>query len=119
MSAPKPTPNQRRKRNSPRVPFILALLIGGGFVGMKGVKQVRATHNAQRLEVSERQLVAKLDELRLDILNQEGRIKELATRNVVTNATPRHGIRMVDVVKTSLITLPSKQPTPPQTESAQ
>ena len=113
MTPVKPAGNIRRKRNSPRVPLILTVLIGGAFVGMKGVKQARATHEAQRLEVMERQLVSKNDELRLDILNQEGRIKELTTRDIVTTSTPPHGIRMVDVVKTSLIPLPATPPTHP------
>jgi hypothetical protein len=98
-------PNVKQVRNSPRVPLVLMFLIGGSFVGMKWVKQVAATHEHQRLEVLERSLIAEIDQLKLDILDQRGRMKELTVRSRIALELPKHGIEMVDAVKASVITV--------------
>jgi hypothetical protein len=100
--------NRHKKRNSPRVPLILMALVGGTLISLKWVHQVRAKHEELALESQQRMLVSEIDQLKLDIINQEGRIKELAVRDVVLRELPRHGIRMLDVLKNSVITLPAR-----------
>jgi homoserine dehydrogenase len=102
--------NRRRQRNSPKVPLLLMVLIGGGLVGTKWVCTVQAKHEELSLESQERQLVSQIEQCKLDIINQQGRIKELAARDQVRSLLPKHNIRMVEVQKESVITLPQLQP---------
>jgi hypothetical protein len=108
MSARKPPSNLKRRRNSPKTPIILSILLGGLFVGLKWVKTVQSAHEHHRLEVQEHTLVEKIDQLKIDILSQQSRIKELTVRPRVDEELGKHSVRMVDMVKSSVIVLEAK-----------
>jgi hypothetical protein len=111
MSQPKSSAaNSRRSRNSPAVPIILTVIIGGALLGARWVNEVAAAHEVQRLESQERTLVDEIDKFKIDIIDQQGRIRELAVRDRVFTDLPKHHVRMVDVRNDSVILI--KAPVP-------
>ncbi len=86
--------NRNRYRNSIRLPVILFLVITGGLVGARWIREVKAHNLQNRLSVELRQLNHDCLSLRRDISDLEGRETALLTEDSLSKQLSKLGIKL-------------------------
>jgi hypothetical protein len=86
--------NTNRYRQSVRMPVILLLVITGGLVGARWIKEVRAHNLQNRLCVQLRQLDHDCVQLKRDIGDLEGRATALLTEDSLNKQLSKLGITL-------------------------
>ncbi len=97
--------NRRRERNSFRLPLILLIVIAGGLVGTRWMKEMRINHELHRLATEQRQVEYQISELKRDIKDLEGRFSAMVTRDAVQKTLAERGIVMRKIQPDSVIAL--------------
>ena len=88
------TSNRLRYRNRIRLPVVLFLVIVGGLVGTRWIKEVRAHHLQNRLSTELRTLNHDITELDRTIADLKGRQQSLLTEDALNAALTKRGVKM-------------------------
>lgn len=88
------TSNRLRYRNRIRLPVVLFLVIVGGLVGTRWIKEVRAHHLQNRLSTELRNLNHEISELERNIADLRGRQQSLLTEDALNAALVKRGVKM-------------------------
>lgn len=108
------TSNRLRYRNRVRLPVVLFLVIVGGLVGTRWIKEVRAHHVQNRLSTELRALNLEITELERNIADLKGRQQSLLTEDALNAALARRGVKM-DKFEAGTVIEISATPTGPET----
>lgn len=88
------TGNRLRYRNSMRLPVVLFIVIVGGLVGTRWIKEVRAHHQENRLSMELRDLNHEITLLDRAIGDLNGRRQSLMTEDALNTALSKRGVKM-------------------------
>ena len=89
--------NKKKDSDNMRLPLILLLVIVGGLVSARMMREMRANHAAHQLTVEERNLTQELQQLNRDITDLEGRFRGLINRGVMNKNLATLGVKMDDI----------------------
>ncbi len=103
--------NRNRYRNSIRLPAILFIMIVGGLVGARWIKEIRARHETMRLSTEVRALDHDVTTLRRDIKDLTSRYSALITEDTLKTRLRERHIEMHDIATETIISLQSNAPT--------
>ena len=111
--------NRNRYRHSVQLSVILSLVVTGGLIGARWIKEVRAHNLQNRLCVRLRQLNHDCVQLKRDISDLEGRETAMLTEDSLTKQLNNLGIRFdsqratpvmeIDVNPADMVLLPVAQ----------
>lgn len=101
------TSNRLRYRNRIRLPVVLFLVIVGGLVGTRWIKEVRAHHLQNRLSTELRNLNHEVAELDRSIADLRGRQQSLLTEDALNEALAKRGLKMEKFDPASVIEISS------------
>ncbi len=101
------TGNRLRYRNSIRLPGVLFLVIVGGLVGTRWIKEVRAHHLENRLSSELRELNHEITLLDRTIGDLNGRRQSLVTEDALNAALEKRGVKMQKFDAAKVIEIPA------------
>ncbi len=103
---------RNRYRNSIRLPVILFVMIVGGLVGTRWIKEVRARHEVLRLSTEVRELDHSVTSLRRDIKDLTSRYSALTTDDQLKARLTKRHIEMRDIALGTIVSVGVETPMP-------